>query len=127
LGGRGGRSSTLTWLASGVLYLGKVMVGGKLFGLLRVIQSLISKLSRDPCPCQSNLWGVYQVVILSLFAGSVKRLAAAWTTNLVRANCLGGLVMVSVTAANTAATAAAAATASATNAATTTVSFGHGC
>ncbi len=62
----------------------KVMVGGESFCLLRVIQSLMSKLSRDPCPCQSDLGGLYQVGILSLFAGSVKQLAAAWTTNLLQ-------------------------------------------
>ncbi len=60
------------------------MVGGKCFCLLHVIQSLIYKLSRDPCPCQSNLGGLYQVGILSLFAGSVKQLTTAWTTNLLQ-------------------------------------------
>jgi hypothetical protein len=60
------------------------MVGGKPFGLLCLIHSSISILSRDPCPCQSGLGGLYQVGILSLFAGRVKQLAAAWTTILLQ-------------------------------------------
>jgi hypothetical protein len=64
--------------------LRKVMVGGNHFGLLRIIQSWISKLLRDPCPYQTNLGGLYQVGILYLFAGSVKQSDAAWTTNLLQ-------------------------------------------
>ncbi len=60
------------------------MVGGKHFGLLCVIKSLILKLSRDLCPCQSNMGGLYQVGTLSLFAGSMKQLDAAWTTNMLQ-------------------------------------------
>jgi hypothetical protein len=82
-GGHRGGSSALR-LASGIQQLRKVMFGGKCFGLLPIIQLSISKLSRDPCPCQSDLGGLYKVGILSLFAGSVKQSAATWTTNLLQ-------------------------------------------
>jgi hypothetical protein len=64
--------------------LRKEMVGGKHFGLLRLIQSSTLILLRDPCPCQSILGGLYQDGILSMFAGSVNQLAAAWTTILLQ-------------------------------------------
>jgi hypothetical protein len=60
------------------------MVVGERVGLACLIQSSTLILSRDPCPCQSVLGGLYQDEILSLFAGSVKQLAAAWTTILLQ-------------------------------------------
>jgi hypothetical protein len=105
------------------------MVGGKLFGILRIFQLSISILLRDYCPCQSNLGGLvpgWNLVLVCWERETVSRrmddqLVAVW------AHSLGALVMAFVAAATTAVTTAAAATAATTTAAATAISLGHIC